>query len=215
MNDRVQRALDGEIPPESLSLGEREDFLAMRASIDAVLRVTSTDAVPDLTAAVLSRIEGLALQPAATRLRGPTARLIEYLWRRRPVPIRLAYVLVAPVVLLLLVIAGNLLLRSQQQLIPQQAPGQILVEFRLNHPSAREVALAGEFTEWKPIYSLKRAASGVWTVVVPLEPGVHNYSFVVDGDRWVPDPDALPVDDGFGGQNSRVAVMKPSPLGKL
>jgi 1,4-alpha-glucan branching enzyme len=117
--------------------------------------------------------------------------------------------------LLFLVIGGNLLLRSPRHLLPPQAPGQVLVEFRLNHPSAREVALAGEFTEWKPLYALKRSASGVWTILVPLDPGVHNYSFVVDGDRWVPDPDALPVDDGFGGQNSRVAVVTPNLLRKL
>jgi hypothetical protein len=209
MNDRVQSALDGDISPELLTPGERVEFLETKASIDAVLRATSPHAVPNLATKVLSRIESLELRPRAPSF---MARFIEYLWLPRLVSIRPGYVFSAAA-LLFLVIAGNLFLRSPQ-VMPQQASGQVLVEFRLEQPAAREVALAGEFTEWEPRYPLQRSASGVWTVVVPLDPGIHTYSFVVDGNRWVPDPDALPVDDGFGGQNSRVAVMKPSSMGK-
>jgi len=32
----------------------------------------------------------------------------------------------------------------------------------------------------------------------------------VDGTRWVQDPFAERVDDGFGGTNSRVAVLVPA-----
>jgi len=44
-------------------------------------------------------------------------------------------------------------------------------------------------------------------VVVPLSPGVHDYSFIVDGNRWTPDPTAPARADGFGGMNSRIAVL--------
>jgi len=86
---------------------------------------------------------------------------------------------------------------------------QVLVQFRLDAPQASEVALAGEFTEWQPIYPLKRSEPGIWTVVVPLEPGIHDYAFIVDGERWLPDPMAPAVEDGFGGLNSRIAVLTP------
>jgi hypothetical protein len=56
---------------------------------------------------------------------------------------------------------------------------------------------------------MKRTAPGVWTIVVPLAPGVHDYSFIVDGEKWVPDPSAPAMADGFGGVNSRIAVIAP------
>ncbi len=42
---------------------------------------------------------------------------------------------------------------------------------------------------------------------VPVPPGVHEYSFVVNGTEWRPDPLAnSQVDDGFGRTNSLVMV---------
>ena len=41
--------------------------------------------------------------------------------------------------------------------------------------------LAGDFTDWEPADALHEQAPGVWSVVVPLPPGVHDYAFVVDG----------------------------------
>jgi len=82
-------------------------------------------------------------------------------------------------------------------------------EFLLSAPGAKNVAVAGDFSGWKPVHVMTRSEAGVWTVVVPLDPGVHDYAFVVDGERWVPDPTAPPVNDGFGGVNSRLAVLSP------
>jgi 1,4-alpha-glucan branching enzyme len=51
----------------------------------------------------------------------------------------------------------------------------------------------------------------VWTIDVPLEPGVYQYAFVVDGAEWRPDPRAVShVDDGFGRENSVVIVSRES-----
>jgi 1,4-alpha-glucan branching enzyme len=88
-------------------------------------------------------------------------------------------------------------------------PAQVLVEFRLSAAQATHVALAGDFTNWKPTYALVRGEPGVWTIVVPLAPGVHDYAFIVDGERWIADPMAPAVADGFGGLNSRIAVLPP------
>jgi len=81
------------------------------------------------------------------------------------------------------------------------------VQFRFTAPAAHMVSLAGDFSNWSPSYTLTRSEPGVWTIVVPLKPGVHDYSFVVDGDKWTPDPSAPPTADGFGGVNSRIAVL--------
>ena len=48
---------------------------------------------------------------------------------------------------------------------------------------------------------------GTWTVNVPLSPGWHSYAFVVNGTRWVIDPQAplAPAED-FGTPRSVVVV---------
>jgi 1,4-alpha-glucan branching enzyme len=87
----------------------------------------------------------------------------------------------------------------------------VYVQFRLESAQARQVALAGTFTGWQPTLQLEQKEPGVWTALVPLRPGVHDYVFVVDGERWVPDPNApQQVDDSFGGTNSRISLP---PLG--
>lgn len=70
------------------------------------------------------------------------------------------------------------------------------------------VAVAGDFSNWEPVPLSPRTAGDetVWTGLVPVPRGEHEYQFVIDGKRWVTDPLA-PVtrDDGFGAQN---AVLK-------
>src|SRR5205823_5942907 len=53
---------------------------------------------------------------------------------------------------------------------------------------------------------LRVRPGGVWAITRALPQGHHQYAFVVDGARWVPDPAAPGVDDGFGRRNSMVAV---------
>lgn len=84
----------------------------------------------------------------------------------------------------------------------------VFVRFDLSAPDAREVAVAGSFNAWRPeSMRMVRGADGVWSVTVPLAIGEHRYQFVVDGQRWVPDPRAQGLaDDGFGGRNSVIVV---------
>ena len=82
----------------------------------------------------------------------------------------------------------------------------LTVTLVLDTPEARSVAVAGDFTGWQTSgYQLSRRASdGKWEITVRLlRDRSYTYSFVIDGERWVPDP-GVPetVDDGFGGVNS-------------
>jgi len=45
---------------------------------------------------------------------------------------------------------------------------------------------------------VRTTANGMWTATLKLPAGQHQYAFVVDGVRWVPDPAAPAVDDGYG-----------------
>lgn len=86
------------------------------------------------------------------------------------------------------------------------------IRFVVVAPSAARVSVVGDFNGWDatatPMQS--RGADGTWTVFVPLHPGLHTYSFVVDG-QFINDPTApLAPDDGFGSRSSIVLVKGAS-----
>lgn len=92
------------------------------------------------------------------------------------------------------------------------APTRVYVELRFDAPDASSVAVAGDFSNWQPTIALQDPdGNGVWTGLVPMSPGIHQYMFVIDGTRWVTDPGAARhVDDGFGHRNAVVAVAAPA-----
>ena len=74
--------------------------------------------------------------------------------------------------------------------------------FEIFEPSAEDVQLVGDFTRWeKSPIRLKRGKDGRWKTTVPLEPGAHEYRFLVDGE-WKNDPECSDVrPNPFGAQN--------------
>ncbi len=85
---------------------------------------------------------------------------------------------------------------------PEKADGGI--RFTYTDPNAGAVAWAGEFNGWSTSATpMAKGASGVWSVVVPLPAGTHQYKFVVDG-QWVADPENGVTAGDFG--NSVVTV---------
>jgi len=85
------------------------------------------------------------------------------------------------------------------------------VKFVLIAPQATNVSLVGDFNGWDSGATPMKTSGGTWTVFVPLHPGLHTYSFVVDGTHFVSDPTApIAPDDGFGHRSSVVLVRKPS-----
>lgn len=213
MNARVQQALDGDVDRESLTVAEQVELLDAELAIRAVVRAVPMDPLPQLAPVVLDRIKAPATssdasaRAAGSRTREPKPAFAEWLWQPRSISIgwRPAYALAAAVILAVVVTANSL----RPDRAPLALSQQVLTQFVLTAPDAKNVALAGDFTGWQPAYTMTRSAPGVWTVVVPLDPGIHQYSFVVDGERWIPDPAAPVVSDGFGGMNSRIAVLTP------
>jgi hypothetical protein len=210
MTDRLHAVLDGDLSRESLSAGERAELDALEGALASVAASIRGVPSPDLGARVLAAL------PARPSL---TARLAGWLWAPRRLELRFRPA-VAGLALGCAVVLGLALgrgpaavtvpsptLASLDPTSAERAPAPAMyVQFRLSAPGARHVALAGTFTAWEPRHELYESAPGVWTVLVPLEPGVHDYVFVVDGTDWVPDPHAAQVDDSFGGTNSRIAL---------
>ncbi len=83
-----------------------------------------------------------------------------------------------------------------------------LVRFALVAPRASRVAVVGDFNGWDTSATpMRRGANDAWIASLPISAGRHLYAFVVDGERWLPDPGApLAPEDGFGLENSVIVV---------
>ena len=87
--------------------------------------------------------------------------------------------------------------------------GQVVTRFVFVAGEASSVHLTGDFVSWsrEGIELEDLRGTGVWTADVSLAPGIYQYTFIVNGTEWQPDPRAVSqVDDGFGQTNSVVIV---------
>ena len=217
MNRRLHSFFDDDVSRDTLSTEESAQLREMERTVDAVVATLRTAPAPDLVGRVMNALPAQA--PAAARRAPAWRRGWGWLWRPHPLRLTLrpAYALAA---LLAALAAPPLLWNVVASTAPEglaagadvATPPRVYVQFRLQLPEASSVELAGSFTNWQPRYELHESAPGVWTTLVPLRPGVHDYAFVVDGKRWVADPAAPQVDDSFGGTNSRLSLPPPSPL---
>lgn len=221
MDERLHQALDDELGPDELPSALALELEDTRALFDGVVNAIPSRPIPALGAAVLQQIGASERAPALTlaaradRPRG-RSRVAEWLWSSRElsVSIRPVWALAAAAVFAVMVGMGTMSTMGSSDarsgaVATAAAPAEVLVRFQLEAPQAQSVTLAGDFSEWSPAHTMQRSADGVWTIVVPLTPGVHEYAFVVDGSRWIPDPAAPAKPDGFGGMNSRIAVLRP------
>ncbi len=94
----------------------------------------------------------------------------------------------------------------------EASAGTEIVRFVFVDRQAREVAIVGTFNQWRKDATPLQATGvpGVWAVSVPLEPGRHEYAFVIDGEKWSPDPLAPGITDEFGTESSIVRIGQAS-----
>jgi hypothetical protein len=194
----VKRLLDGELSlvdlPSELR-AEGEEALRLVADLDR----TPVRLSPALDARVMATVRQHAQSPLRQAWRRlTTPRDVEIRLRVRPWAVwGGAGALAAAAVLALLVARPS-----------APAPSVVSVRFVLYAPGAKHVAVAGTFNQWDQHATplVPAGTRGVWTTTVALPVGQHQYAFVVDDQRWVADPAAPAVDDGFGRRNSVVAV---------
>src|SRR6185369_9165792 len=104
-------------------------------------------------------------------------------------------------------LAGPLPL-SDHDVVPmvERAKGGVFVSFAGRSPE--EVLIAGDFNAWVPDggVTLERDARGRWRKFVKMEPGTHQYRFVLRG-QWVSDPrNPHQIMNSFGSRNSLVHI---------
>jgi hypothetical protein len=178
----VKQLLDGDITIADLPAelrAEGEEALRLLAAIDRS---------PVVLPAVTQRVMRALVRPPQ---RSAIRRLIARPWVLGP-----ALAIAAAALVLWL---G---LPARKPFSPTAAA--VTVRFVLTAPDARQVSVAGTFNQWDAHATplVRTGPNGLWTATITLPAGQHQYAFVVDGVRWVPDPTAPAVDDGFGRRNS-------------
>ena len=86
---------------------------------------------------------------------------------------------------------------------------EVQFSLKINDNKAHTVAIAGDFNGWNPQANILEdpEGDGIWTGTLKLEPGRYEYMFVLDGEKWFPDPNALRyVKDGFGNRNAILEI---------
>ena len=86
---------------------------------------------------------------------------------------------------------------------------EVQFSLRISDNKTHTVAIAGDFNNWNPQANLLEdpEGDGIWTATLNLEPGRYEYMFVMDGEKWFPDPNALRyVKDGFGNKNAILEI---------
>lgn len=184
---RIKQLLDGDVtladlPPELRKEGE--EALRLLAAVDR-----RPIELPALTERVMQAVRARPARAGWRRMLEPR----EIRLRIRPWLLAPALALAAAVILWIL--PGT---RSAS------TPSLVTVRFVLVAPDAKAVSLAGTFNQWdaRATPLVRTGLNGTWTATLTLPAGQHQYAFVVDGVRWVPDPGAPAVDDGFGRRNS-------------
>ena len=99
--------------------------------------------------------------------------------------------------------------RGVSQRYPEIVEGGAI--FYFEDRDASSVHLTGDFNNWSPRADpmTDSDADGTWSLFYSLRPGLYEYKFVVNGSKWVPDPqnpDSVP--DGFNGKNSIVRILE-------
>jgi hypothetical protein len=81
------------------------------------------------------------------------------------------------------------------------------VRFRIHAPGAATVSVAGDFNGWdRSRHSMREEGGGWWGISIRIDPGNHQYAYVIDGE-WIEPPNPeVTVEDGFGGRNGLLVV---------
>lgn len=80
--------------------------------------------------------------------------------------------------------------------------------FVLYLPGSKQARIVGTFTNWKPLAMERIGESGYWALTLPVPPGEHRYSYLIEENKRIADPTVIAREqDDFGGENSIIEVQ--------
>lgn len=86
-------------------------------------------------------------------------------------------------------------------------PAPVTYRFVVFLPQAEKARIVGTFTDWQPLAMERAGNSGYWTITLPLPPGDHRYSYLLDQGQRLLDPTVIArEEDDFDGENSLLTI---------
>lgn len=83
----------------------------------------------------------------------------------------------------------------------------VIQQFTFYQKGLKSVSLVGGMNDWAvDSTKLIEVSPGVWSISLPLKPGVYEYQFILNGTQRVTDPTMPQTSSDFGSPNSVVTV---------
>jgi hypothetical protein len=195
----------------------REEYLKLKQVVSAVNSLSPQAAPENLTENIMAKISQEEIQIQSSwmdflreRIAIPSLSfppiLLSFPRKRESIfSFRLAGIAVAAA--LVMFFAFTFIFNTPDT--PSICSAEVQFSLRIGDSKAHTVAIAGDFNGWSPQANLLEDpdGDGIWTATLDLEPGRYEYMFVLDGEKWFPDPNALRyVKDGFGNKNAILEI---------
>ena len=188
----------------------REEHLKLKKIVSALTSITPQPAPADFTQNIMAKISQKEIQIQSSWM--------DQLKRRISIPslsfprkwesiFSFRLVGVAAVTVAVMFFAFTFVFNTPDTSLICSA--EVQFSLKICDSKAHTVAIAGDFNGWNPQANLLEdpEGDGLWTGTLKLEPGRYEYMFVLDGEKWFPDPNALRyVKDGFGNRNAILEI---------
>ena len=175
----------------------REEYLKLKEVVSSLESLFHKEAPTDLTQNIMAKVSKEEIQPS----------WIDYFKNRISIPRPSFRILGAAAAVIFVFFAFTFIFNTPDT--PSICSAEVQFSLKLNDSKAHIVAIAGDFNGWNPQANLLEDpdGDGIWTGTLKLEPGKYEYMFVLDGEKWLPDPNALRyVKDGFGNKNAILEI---------
>ena len=125
--------------------------------------------------------------------------------RFQPTPVRaLGWAMAACLLLLFSFMAGG---HFRPQYSASIEPAVASHRFVIYQQETSQVEITGSFTNWQRVPLVPSGSSGYWEITLEVPSGEHRYTFIVDGDKMLPDPTVVTGEsDDFGATNSILKI---------
>ena len=178
----------------------QDEYLKLKEMVASLNFLPQVSTPQNLTQSIMAKISQEEIQIQSS--------WIDHLKRQIPFP-RLSFRLVgaATAAALIVFFAITFIFNTPDTSLICSA--EVQFSLKINDNKAHVVAIAGDFNGWNPQANILEdpEGDGIWTGTLKLEPGRYEYMFVMDGEKWFPDPNALRyVKDGFGNKNAILEI---------
>ena len=178
----------------------REEYLKLKQVVSALNSISPQPAPADFTQNIMAKISQKEIQIQSSWL--------EHLKRQLSFP-RLSFRLAGAAAAAALAVFFAFTFIFNTPVTSPICSAEVQFSLRINDNKTHTVAIAGDFNNWDPQANILEDSEGdgIWTGTLKLEPGRYEYMFVMDGEKWFPDPNALRyVKDGFGNKNAILEI---------